>query len=148
MKIIPVIFLSLGLAAPAISHAGLYTDDLARCLVESTSPQDRSDLVRWIFSAAAAHPVVKPIASVGPREMDAANRAAGSLLMRLLTVSCRTPAQKALKYEGNSALEASFKVLGEVAGQELFSSPEVTQAMDGFANYLDADKLKALVKPD
>lgn len=60
MKIIPVIILTLGVAAPAVSHAGLYTDDLARCLVVSTSTQDRADLVRWIFSAASAHPVVKP----------------------------------------------------------------------------------------
>ena len=34
----------------------------------------------------------------------------------------------ALQYEGASTLETSFMILGQVAGQELFSSPEVAAA--------------------
>jgi len=36
------------------------------------------------------------------------------------------------------------EVLGQVAGQELFSSPEVASGMAGLQKYLDADQLKAL----
>jgi hypothetical protein len=45
---------------------------------------------------------------------------------------------------GPSTLGVSFQVLGQVAGQKLFTSPEVVAGMAGLKKYLDVEKLKAL----
>jgi hypothetical protein len=64
--------------------------------------------------------------------------------MRLLTDACKSQTQQALQYEGSNTIQASFQVLGQVAGQELFTSPEVGGAMAGLAKYIDEAKLKEL----
>ena len=128
------------------AHAGVYTNELSKCLVESTSVRDRTALVNWMFSAASFHPAVKPIASVSEKQLDEINKSTANLFMRLLTEACRQETINALKYEGEVAIPLSFKVLGEVAARELFSSPEVDEAFSGFVKYLDEDKLKSLVE--
>ncbi len=70
----------------------------------------------------------------------------GNLLMRLLTESCKKEAEKALEFEGDATMQASFQVLGQVAGRELFASPEVAEGMAGLEKYLDKDKLESLNK--
>ena len=137
---------TLAVIFPLNSSAGPYTDDLSKCLIESTSPTDRIDLVKWIFMAGALHPVVKPVTSVSEQQLDDANKTVAGLFMRLLTDTCKSSTEKALKYEGVSTIETSFRILGQVAGQELFSNPDVTNGMAGLDKYLDVEKLKALAK--
>ncbi len=132
-----------------ISHAavaGPYTDDLTKCLVSSTSDVERNALVKWIFAVMSSHPEVKSIASVSDAQIDQLNRSAGALFMKLLTESCKTKTEQALKYEGPSAIGASFQVLGQVAGRELFASPSVAKNMAGMQKYIDEKKIKALIE--
>jgi hypothetical protein len=102
-------FAALLLLACGSAAAGPYGDDLAKCLVESTTHDDRTALVRWMFAAIAAHPAVASIAKVTPEVMEGANKSASALFMRLLTESCKEKAQKALKYEGPGTLQTSFQ---------------------------------------
>ena len=126
------------------AYAGPYTDALSKCLVDSTSRRDRMDLVRWMFSAASLHPAVAPISAVSEEQLDSANKTIADLVVKLLTDTCRPETEDALQYEGTSTLEASFSILGQVAGQELFSSAEVTSALAGLEKHMDADKLGTL----
>ena len=50
--------------------AGLYADDLARCLVGSTPAADGAALVRWMFAALAQHPSVSSLRAIGPADLD------------------------------------------------------------------------------
>lgn len=134
--------ISAMLAMSPAAKAGPYADDLARCLVESTTPDDRTALVKWMFSAAAAHPAVTSLVQVTEQQLDQANRVAAGLFTRLLTDSCKPAVQTALKYEGQVVLQQAFQVLGQVAGQELFTSPEVTRAMAGLERHLDEQDLQ------
>jgi hypothetical protein len=129
------------------AHAGPYGDDLAKCLVESTTKEDRESLVRWMFAAAAAHPAVASIANVSPQALDQANADTGALFMRLVTDSCKDKAKKALTYEGPATIQLSFQVLGQVAGREMFSSPEVKKALSGLETSIDNKKLEELKGP-
>jgi hypothetical protein len=124
--------------------AGPFADDLGKCLVNSTTKDDRANLIRWLFVAASHHPAVKPITSVSPAQQEESDKQMGTLFMKLLTESCKSEAQKALQAEGAVTLQFAFEVLGKVAGQELFSSPEVTGNLKGLAKYIDSDKIKAL----
>jgi len=127
-------------------YAGAHTNDLSNCLVHSTSKQDRLALVNWLFSAASFHPAVKSIGSVTRDHLDAANKESAELFVRLLTESCKNESEKALELEGQSSIQASFDVLGQVAARELFSDPEVVAAVSGLDEYLDKKKLKTLVE--
>jgi hypothetical protein len=94
--------------------------------------------------SAALHPAVGSIASVSDAKRDELNRNAAKIVERLLTESCRSETRNALKHEGSGAFEQSFRVLGQVAGRQLFSDPAVAKSITDFANYLDQQKLKAL----
>lgn len=126
------------------AHAGVYGDDLAKCLVESTTPSDRALLVKWLFAAASAHPAVASIVNVSPTIMQQTNASMGAMLMRLLTVACKDKAKKAIEYEGPGTIQLSFEVLGKVAGRELFASPEVAKGLSGLESNLDKKKLEGL----
>ena len=146
MRITRTIAAVIALSLWGSAHAGPYSDDLARCLVESTTKEDRIALVRWMFAAASSHPAVASFSSVSPAQLEGANKALAGLFMRLLTESCREKAKQALSYEGVTTIQTSFQVLGQVAGSELFASPEVTKSMSGLDKYLDTKKLEALKK--
>jgi hypothetical protein len=138
-------WLALSLASlsmPAL--AGTYADEMGRCLVKATTVADRTALVRWLFAAGASHPEVVSIVSVSAPQREALNRDIARLLERLLTESCRTQTQEAIKYEGRNAFEAAFQVLGQVAGRELFSHPTVAGSMGEVDRYLDKQKLQSL----
>ncbi len=126
------------------AYAGPHSDELARCLIESTSERDRNGLIVWMFSAASQHPAVKDIVNVTPQQLDDANKNYAELTVRLLTEDCLSEAKKAVKYEGEAALENSFNLFGQAAGRELFSSPYVAGAMAGYVKHIDRSKLQKL----
>ena len=144
MKTYSVCLVGFLLALSTSVKAGPYTNDLGKCLVESTTVADKVNLVKWMFTAASLHPAVKSIASVSDAELDSANKATAELFVSLLTESCREQTQKAVRYEGQAAIEEGFRVLGQVAAKELFTSPEVAAGMAGLQRHFDTEKLQAV----
>ncbi|WP_043114027.1 hypothetical protein [Solimonas soli] len=137
--------IAAALSTPA--SAGPYGDDMAKCLVSSTTSDDKTALVKWIFAVSALHPAVAPMVRITEQERDALSRNGASLFQRLMTETCRTQTQQALKYEGPSTIEHSFGVLGQVAMRELFSDPNVVKGLAEAGKYFDRSKLEALSKP-
>ncbi len=132
-------------AGPA--YAGPYSDGLARCLVESTTTADKNALVKWMFAMAALHPAVKSIASITEAERIQSSRGTAQLFERLLTESCRTQTQQAVKYEGAAALQTGFQMLGQVAARELFADPSVARGLADLENHIDSQKMKRALDP-
>ena len=124
-------------------NAGVYTDDLSRCLVESSTSSDKLTLVKWIFTAISLHPAVKSIATVSAKQIDNSNKEAADIFVKLVTETCKDQTVKAIKYEGEIAIQTSFGVLGQVAMMELLSNPEVAAGMAGLQKYMDAEKIKS-----
>ncbi|MGW8248877.1 MAG: hypothetical protein ACWGOV_12300 [Acidiferrobacterales bacterium] len=143
-SIITFTFLALASFASVSAQAGIYGDDMAKCLVRSTTTQDRSVLVKWIFAAAASNPEVKSMVSVSEHQRNRLNKSIAKLFERLLTDSCRKETQAAYKYEGKATISSSFNLLGQVAGRELFSDPNVTKSVSGLAQYIDKEKMNDL----
>lgn len=142
LKVLTVAALLWGGVAPAF--AGVYTDDLSRCLVEGTSRADRITLVRWISTAMLQHPAVSSVSKVTPEDVENSNAAVGALFMRLLTETCQDRAAKAIKYEGAAAIQGAFAVLGQVASTDLFADPNVQKVMAGLEKHIDSKKIEAL----
>jgi hypothetical protein len=126
------------------ANAGLYTDDMSRCLVEASSKEDKATLMRWMFVALSQNPSISSLSSATAADVEKSNAAVGALFMRLLTVDCAEKTKKAIKYEGGAAIQASFEVLGRVASSELFTDPKVNAVMAGLDKYVDKKKLDAL----
>lgn len=136
----------VALATAPPGFAGLYTDDLSRCIVDSTTTEDRANLMKWVYIAMSQHPMVASLTTAKPADMDAANKIIGQLLTRLLTDSCVQKAKDAIRVEGAGAIQASFQVLGQVAASGLFSDPNVVKGMAGLEQYADKKKLDELSK--
>jgi hypothetical protein len=132
----------LALAASTAAQAGIYADDMARCLVRATTAQDKVALVRWIFANAALHPEVKTISAVSPAQLSGFNKEAAQLVERLLTQDCKAQTSEAVKNEGAVVLQTSFRVLGEVAMNGLMTDPQVQKGFAEFSTYFDAQKLR------
>lgn len=152
MKGMPFVRRVLGIALVAggatLAAAGPYSDSLGKCLVDSSTTTDRQNLVRWMFAAASAHPAVASLAKISEGQRDLANRDVAEMMTRLMTTSCKDEMKKALRYEGQAATVMSFNVLGQVAGQELFSSPEVAGVLGGLEKHFDVKKLEAALKDE
>lgn len=143
MKFHAIVFGLLSALGIQTASAGVYTDELAKCLVDSTTSDDRTALVRWMFTAMSSHPAITSLSTVTPADRDAANKMLAEMVTKLLTVSCKDQARQAIKYEG-APIEASFQVLGQVAGRELFAHPNVAASLADIAKYLDEAALSSL----
>lgn len=129
--------------APAM--AGVYSDDLAKCFVNSTTTGDRNGLVKWMFTSAAYHPAVSSIVTVSEAQRRDSDKYMAKLSERLLFEVCKKETEQAVKYEGQLALQAGFQTLGQVAGRELFADPSVAKALTNLNSYIDKSKMDSLL---
>lgn len=137
--------LALAMVVSALpARAGVYADDLSRCLVESSTPQDRNVLVQWVFVALSQHPAIASLSKATPADIEKSNIAAGELFTRLLTDTCGDKSRKAIKYEGVAAIQGAFGVFGQVATSDLFSNPQVQAVLSGLQKHVDNKKLESL----
>ena len=142
LAIICVTAALIGGGMPA--EAGVYSDDLSKCLVSSSSSNDQIALMQWMFSAFALHPAVQPFSTITPAQRTDLNRKAAQLMQRLLVENCRMQAVAALKYEGPTSMEAAFATLGQVAARGLMGDPQVGAGLGEMNTMLDKDKLNGL----
>jgi hypothetical protein len=134
-------------AAVGPAVAGPYSDTLARCLVRSTTSEDKSSLVQWMFVTAALHPDVRRLSSATASDRVTLNKRVAKLFETLLTESCLAEAKEVLKYEGRSTMETSFTVLGKVATRELFSHSAVAAGMAELDKNFDEKKFQSALGP-
>lgn len=127
--------------------AGPYADDMAKCLVKSASPEDRTLLVKWIFSAMSLHPDLASMSSITLQQRDALTKGAGALFQRLLLESCHSETQAAIQNEGPQTIQYAFQILGQVATRGLLTDPHVLEGMKSLDKGLDQEKIKALLNP-
>jgi hypothetical protein len=135
--------LAAGLLAAAFAEAGPYSDDLAKCMVRTSSPADRAEFVKFLFSAIAQHPDVSSMANIPPKQMEATMKATGELIQRLLLQSCRSEAQLAIHYESMQSVFYAFQFYGQAMAAELWGNPIVAGKMKDLNKYLDVEKFKA-----
>ena len=125
--------------------ASPYGDDMAKCLVKFASATDRNIFLKWLFAAMALNPEVEAMVLVSAEQRDEINKDAGALVTRLLTESCRSETQQAIRYEGPATVQYAFQVFGQAAAGDLLANPRVAEGMKGLAKYLDEGKFKSLM---
>ena len=68
------------------------------------------------------------------------------LFEELIVVRCRNESRDAINFEGESAFEAAFNVLGQVAMQTLMSDPAVNRQMTRLGEVMDTTELEKLLQ--
>ena len=134
-------------AAPVVAGEP-YTDELSKCLVRSTTSENKTLLIQWIFSVIALHPDVARLAPVSDSDRSEINKKTAALFESLLTQACRSETAEALRYEGQAALSGSFNVLGQVAARELFTNPKVASGLAELEKSINAERLKKALAQD
>lgn len=130
---------------PQRAVAGPFADDMAKCMVNSTSDADRGNLVRWIFAAMSLNPKLATMANISPKEREVINEKVGKLFSRLVFKSCRTEVVQAVRNEGPQTVAYAFQILGQVAARGLMMDPHVLRSMKALGKIVDQKKLKALL---
>lgn len=134
--------LCLLLSVPSAANAAQYGDALSKCLVRSTSSADKALLVEWIFFAIALNPTVAPVTNISGAKREEVDKRAAKMFERLLVESCLVETQKAVKHEGSAAVGEAFRLLGQVATEEMFGNPAVAKGAENFARYIDGERIE------
>ena len=124
--------------------AGPFGDDMAKCLVSSTSTKDNILLGKWLVRVYGEHSESKGLTYISDYNKKNIDRDVAKLFTRLLTQDCEFEVKKAYKYEGLSVMGNAFQVLGKVAGKELLEDRNVSKAINKFTEYVDYEKLEYL----
>jgi hypothetical protein len=132
--------LGLCLLAPA-AHAGEAGDALSKCLAESATVDDRRALVRWIFSAIAAHPDLKEFATIETARREQMETASAAVFERLIAQDCTAQTRTALMQEGTEGFQAAFKTLGELAMGGVVEDAQVQAGMARLGERIDTQRL-------
>jgi hypothetical protein len=140
------VVLAVGVSAFQFSGvpAGVYSDDLAKCLVSHTTPKDQTEFLRWMFAAISYHPDVADLVSLTPEKRSEMTKNAGRWFERLLTESCAAQFRDASKYEGAQAVSAGFQMLGQVAMRGLMAHPDVQKGLAELNSVVSQEKLDAI----
>ena len=129
-----------------VAEAGPFTDEMAKCLAKTTTEADKVLFIQWTYAAISSHPAVESLSNISPEIREDLNQRAANMVTDLITVRCKTETMQAVKFEGDSALRASFEVLGRVAMQGLMSDPNVARYMAGLPRYFDPEKFRTTFK--
>ena len=126
--------------------AGPFGDEMAKCLVTSTSNRDRTKIIKWMFRVYGEHPEVSYIVDLSDREKKVIDKDIADVFTRLLSEDCVDETKKALDYEGDNVMFTAFETLGQVAAQGFNVNPSVERSINKFTELIEYEKLDYLGK--
>ena len=140
--LLPVLVLTFSAVLPGHpAIAGPAAENLSACLVDATSPADRTTLRQWLFSAMSVHPDLNQFVQVTEEERIRLEQDTAGIFQRLLAEDCGTETRAAFIDEGINGVQGSFGALGQVAIGGLFENPAVISGLSSVVNYVDLELL-------
>lgn len=135
-------------AAPKTVPIVRAQDALTKCLVESSSPEDKRILVKWVFAVIAQHPDIASMTQIDAAQRLVIDRDAAVVFEKLLAEQCAAPLRAAVKQSGTDAIGRSFQALGTSAATDMLQNPQVMSSGAGLLKHLDMQRiLIALIAP-
>ena len=128
------------------TFAGPFGDEMAKCLVTSTTKRDRTKLIKWIFRVYGDHPEVTYMIDLSDREKNVIDKDIAIIFTRLLSEDCVDETKKALDYEGDNVMFSAFQILGQTAAQGFNNNPDVMKSINKFVELIEYEKLDYLDK--
>ncbi|WP_210394617.1 hypothetical protein [Motiliproteus sediminis] len=127
-----------------VTLADTPSQQLGTCLIDSLNGKERKELAKWIFISMAAHPEISPYANISNADINATDSYVGTLITRLLTEDCAAQLRSANNTDPR-AIQQAFELVGQVAMQELMTHQRVGNALTGYAQYADMDKINVVL---
>ena len=137
-----ILFFSLLLVGN--TSAGVYSDDLGKCIVERTSPEDKLLVVQAVYAAMSKHPEIVSFSRISRQDDAKFKKEFARIFTDLIVDSCRSEAKLAFRYEGEYAFQQAFELLGQVAMVELMQNPRVSNYFEQLGNEIDASKFEGV----
>lgn len=135
-------------SAPKAASPIRAQDALTRCLIESTSEDEKRILVKWVFSVIAQHPDIASMTRIDAAQRTTIDRDAAAVFETLLADQCAAPLRVAMKQSGTDAIGRSFQALGTSAATDMLQNPQVVSSGAGLMKHLDMQRiLMALIAP-
>jgi len=134
--IAPVVILLCLASIGGYAQGQTATARMAECLIASTTGADRVALARWVGFAVIAHPSIRESVAIPKQVVDSSDVETAELITQLMTVRCLKETRNAAK-ENDSSIEDAFKVLGQVAMQEIMMDGSVDARIGAFIEYID-----------
>lgn len=151
MKFAPALVAGLLLATAAAPAPALANPDIEAakvCFSDSTTGRDRKLLGKWIFLALAKHPEIAGYSRASAADDEQVSRELAALFMRLLTEDCVVQMKALARLGGPEMIKMPFQHLGQIAMQELMGNPQVAGNIASFEQYVDAEKIESVFRPE
>ena len=129
------------MALPNTGAAGPMSENMASCLVDQTTPQDRDLLMKWVVVSYAHAEGLDQFITLQDGAMDALAPDLAALMERLLIEDCKVQSAAALAVDGAVSFQEAFRALGTVAGNEAATNPQIAVALSQFTQYLDFNRI-------
>lgn len=131
--------LTLGICAT--TQASSTVDALSQCLVQGTTPSDKTTVLQWTFAALAQHPDLNSMSSISAIQKEQLDQNLAQVLQRILVEQCSTQTKAVIQAEGFEAVGTSFQELGSITGNELLKTPQMKNQLNGVLKHVDMGKL-------
>lgn len=132
---------SLSLGVVATTQASTTVDALSQCLVQGTTPSDKTTVLQWTFAALAQHPDLNSMSSISTTQKEQLDQNLAQVLQRILVEQCSTQTKAVIQAEGFEAVGTSFQELGTITGNEILKTPQVKNQLNGVLKHVDMGKL-------
>ena len=123
-------------------NAGVFTNELIKCMVKNTNNKELKLLKTWIYFAFSQDEDLKKYSKISKKEEERVNKLMANYVTDLLTNRCKKEYNLAIKNDGTRAISDSFEYLGRIAGVQIMSNPNVVIFIQKFSNYIDLNKFK------
>ena len=141
-------FLILVLAIPFFlitnqkaSISGPFSDEFARCIVNSSTPNEKTSFIEWMIRIFNEHPELKDLVEISDNQKIKLDKNIANIFSNLVTVRCKKEAEKAIEFEGYQSMYGAFGAFGAAASQTVLAHPDVEESSQKYAEYLDLSSL-------
>lgn len=117
-------------------YAGVYSNQLTKCMVKSMDKQDKMQILRYMILICSQPPEVQDMVSISEEQERKILKNTAKLYSYLAIDSCKIFAKKALKYEGEKAFQKSFSMLGKIVLQQNLNTKRGQEMIKTFQKYM------------
>jgi len=128
------------------ANAKTKTEIMSDCLVSKTTGSDRILLVRWIGYSIAGHYAIRGSMGIPDQSIEQSDKDIAALITQLLLQRCLDETQDVVSEGGAGAVGNAFRILGEVAMQEVMMDKAVNARIEKFSDYLNRSDFERLLK--
>ena len=114
-------------------------------LADNRCKTEKITLAKWLFTNSHFLSSLPKPDNIQQIAAITENQKVALIYERLLTVTCKKAAKKAVSKKGVAALDISADTLAEIAMESLLSDIKVSKGLSGFEQFLDEKAIEAIL---